>query len=429
MALPPATAYHRLPMRLINILLRALWPLGIGKADLSEASLVAAAQEATGLTDLGPEPFWPQLRFLLECIEREAALNPLGRYLTRQSFIRVFKDRLWAEELFKQHPEILQRELLPPVVIVGLARTGTTRLHRLLACDEAFSCLHSWESVYPVPWPESFTTPVGEPDPRQTNIEQALKIVLWMGPQIAAVHPLGALEVEEELGPMEHAFGSQIYEAMKHIPSFGQYIMEHNQQFVYEYLVKMLKLLEWFREQRDPDYVQKPWILKTPQHMADLDCLMAVFPNAKIICSHRDPVAAVGSVCSTVWNAMVRDTNHIDPHFIGRDWLHKTRWMVEKTSRIRERIPAEQQIDIQYHDINTNLRGSMERLYAFMGRPLTDATWSAMQAWLEKNRQHKHGKHDYDLTDFGVSPEQVEAELGFYRAQYNIPFEKIKDNV
>lgn len=415
--LPPATTYHRQPIRILNGVLRAVNALGIARVSFSADELMAKAKKDTGLSDFGDERFLEPFRLLCEGLNTEANLNPTGKLLTRMSIMRLLRHRLLAEELFARHPEILQREIKAPVVVVGLARSGTTRLHRLLAADSRFLHLKAWESVNPVPLPESFGA--GR-EPRIKSIEDGLKAVLYMSPQIASVHPLGAHEVEEEVGLIQHAFSSQLFEVQAHLPSFAHYLMSHDQTYAYEYMVRLMKLISWWRKD-DP---AKPWVLKTPQHMQDLDALMRVFPDARIICSHRDPIKAVGSACSMTWSAIVRDTDRVDPHWVGREWLAKTDSMLRKTLQVREdTVPAAQQIDVLYQNISSDWRSEMERVYRLLDMPLSDEALASMQAWLDSNKQHKHGAHTYRLSDFGLSKEQVEETLGYYRERFGIPVE------
>lgn len=415
--LPPATAYHRMPLRMINALLRMANGFGVARIHFSADELMVKASRETGLVDFGDQRFVEPFRLLCEGLNTEANLNPTGKLLTRISLLRLLRHRLWAEALFAKHPEILEREIKAPVVVVGLARSGTTRLHRLLAADTRFLHLKAWESVNPVPWPQSFGA---ARDPRIKSIEDGLKAVLYMGPQIASVHPLGAHEVEEEVGLIQHAFSSQLFEVQAHLPSFAKYLMSHDQTYAYEYMVKLMKLISWWR-QDDPD---KTWVLKTPQHMQDLDALMRVFPDARLVCTHRDPIKAVGSACSMTWNAIVRDTDNISPHWVGQEWLAKTDAMLRKTLKVRAAmVPAEQQIDVLYQDISGDWRAEMERIYDFLKMPLTDAAVAGMQAWLDSNTQHKHGAHKYRLSDFGLSKEQVDDQLRYYRERFDIPYE------
>jgi hypothetical protein len=367
------------------------------------------------------------LQYLLEATEAEADLNPLGRFFTRGSYLRLLKHRLYVQDLLTRHPEILQRHMPDPVVVLGLGRSGTTRLHRLLAADPRFLHLKSWESIFPVPTPECFAArAAGKPEPRITALDQALKAVMYMSPQVAAVHPLETLAAEEELGLLQHAFSSQIFELLTRVPSFGKWLEQHEQHAAYEYMVVLMKIISWFRG----DSQDQPWVLKTPQHMQDLDALLHVFPNAKLVCSHRDPVKAVGSVCSTAWNAMVRDCDNLDPHAVGRHWMDKTEWMLHKTLRIRaEQVPARNQYDIQYADISANWENAIQGVYNFLDLQFTDAARTGMQAWMDRNRQHQHGAHKYSLSDFGLNAQDVDRRLMFYRERFNIPYETTNPNI
>ncbi len=416
-----ARDYQRTPLRALNTVLRGANVLGIARTSFDGDALLADARKATGLQDFGDERFLDALQHLITATEEEADLNPLGRVLTRGSMLRLLKHRLYAHDLLTRHPEILERQIPDPVVVLGLGRSGTTRLHRLLAADDRFLHLSSWESIFPVPSPECFAArDAGKTDPRITALDQALKAVLYMSPQVAAVHPLGTFEVEEELGLLQHAFSSQIFELLTRVPSFGQWLEQHEQRVAYEYMVVLMKIISWFRG--DPE--DKPWVLKTPQHMQDLDALLHVFPNAQLVCSHRDPVKAVGSVCSTAWNAMVRDCDSIDPHAVGRHWMDKTEWMLHKTLPIREeRVSARNQYDIQYADISADWQGALRGVYNFLDLPFTDTARNGMQAWLDRNGQHKHGAHKYSLADFGLNAQDVDRRLMFYRQRFNIPYE------
>jgi hypothetical protein len=420
-ALPRATHFHRKPIRLLNGLLRGLNALGVARISLDENTLLAKAQKETGLSNFGDERFVEPMRVLLQSLETESDLNPVGRFLNRANILRLLKHRLYVEDLLKRHPEILERTMPDPVVIVGLARSGTTRLHRLMAADERFLHLEAWETVNPVPYPESFAARNnGTVDPRITAIDQGLKAVLYMAPQIAAVHPLGTHEIEEEVGLIQHGFSSQIFELQAKVPSFGEWLMSHDQIAAYEYMVVLMKIISWYRN--DPQ--DKPWILKTPQHMQDLDALMRVFPNAKLICSHRDPIKCVGSACSMTWNAILRDSDSVSAAWVGQEWFRKTERMLKKTMKIRqETVPEENQYDIQYTDIGADWQQAIQCIYDFLELPMTAQAKTSMQAWVDANGQHKHGAHKYSLANFGLDRDEVDQRLMFYREHFNIPYE------
>lgn len=417
-----AKDYHRLPIRALNGLLAGANVLGLARFPLDRDTLLEEARRETGLADFGDERFLEPLSVLIDATEAQA-LNPIGRFLARANIQRLLKGRLLAEELFRRHPEILEREMPDPVVIVGLARSGTTRLHRLLAADPAFAHLKSWESVYPVPTAASFTAKAsGETDPRIKQLDQALKAVLYMSPQIASVHPLGTMEVEEEIGLLQHAFSTQLFEVINGIPGFAEWLMTHDQKHAYEYMVRLLKLVSWFRGEPE----DKPWVLKSPQHMQDLDALLHVFPNARLVCPHRDPIKVVGSSCSMAWNSLVRDCDTITPQWVGREWLTKTERMLHKNLGERATLASpEQQYDVLYANITADWESALTGIYDFLDRPFTDIAKNGMHAWLNDNRQHKHGAHKYSLEQFGLTAQQVDLELMFYRERFNIPYETV----
>ncbi len=416
-----ATDYHRTPMRVLNTVLRGANAIGLARFSLDRDNLLTAARKQTGLQDFGDESFLDPMQRLIAALENEADLNPVGRFMNRTNILRLLKHRLYAQDLLTRHPEILQRHMPDPVVVVGLGRSGTTRLHRLLAADNRFLHLTSWESVFPVPYPDCFAARAqGRTDPRITALDQGLKAVMYMSPQVAAVHPLGTFEVEEEVGLLQHGFSSQIFEIQAKIPSFAEWLMTHDQFAAYEYMVVLMKIISWFRG--DPE--DQPWVLKTPQHMQDLDALLHVFPHARLVCSHRDPIKAVGSICSTAWNAMVRDNDQMTAAWLGPEWLSKTERMLHKTLRVRDEMVAPQnQHDIQYADITADWQGALQGVYDFLNLPFSDDAQKNMQAWLARNGQHKHGAHKYSLADFGLDAQEVDRRLMFYRERFNIPYE------
>ena len=413
--------YHRTPMRVLNQVLRGLNRLGLARIDLNPDTLIATAKKETGLSDFGDEHFIEPMQLMIRALEEEADLNPVGRFMNRANILRLLKSRLYAEDLLARHPEILEREILDPVVVVGLGRSGTTRLHRLLAADPNFLHLKSWESVYPVPYPECFAArAAGKTDPRIASLEQGLKAVLYMSPQVAAVHPLGTFEVEEEIGLLQHGFSTQLFEIQAKIPTFAEWLMNHSQEHAYEYMVRLMKIVSWFRN----DPMDKPWVLKSPQHMQDLDALLHVFPSAKVICPHRDPIKVVGSSCSMVWNAIVRDSDSLSAEWVGQEWLTKTERMLHKCLRVRtEMVAPRNQYDILYADITADWEQAVQGVYDFLHLPFTNEAQQQMQAWLASNRQHKHGAHKYSLGDFGLDADEVDSRMTFYRERFNIPYE------
>ncbi len=420
--LPSPKTMQRLPHRMVNRVWGGLHALGIGKIAFDENALIAQARKETGLHDFGDECFLEPMRKVLYSLQHESNTNPMGDFFARQNVVRLLKNRLLAEDLFKRYPEILQRELRPPLTVVGLARSGTTRTHRLLACDPQFVHLKSWESVYPAPFPKSFTADV---DPRHQEIKIALKIVDYMMPQMRSVHPLGVDAVEEEAGLIHHGFETALFSAMNTLPGYFEWYIAHSADDSYAYMVKLMKLISWFRKD-DPE---KPWILKTPEHMVNFSALLKCFPDAKIVTTHRDPLSVLSSLMSMAWMVLVRDYDELDIDRIAYEWQRFVDTSIRNYLDVRDHsglVKESQIIDLLYADINADWQREVEKVYAHFDLPLSDEALGNMSQWMQQNQQHKHGAHSHSLEQFGLNPEAVERQFSFYRQRFNIPFSKAR---
>lgn len=431
MASSPATVYRPLGLRALNRLFPVAWRAGVlPDCDLEESTITELAVRSTRLGDFGDDSFArSQLRILLPALRDEAALTPMGRVIAHGSILTTFRMRLWAEDLFKRHPEILDRPVPPPVVIVGQMRSGTTRLHRLLACDRRFAALKLYEAMAPVPGPASIDARErGRADPRIRYTRRAFAFLNYINPEIARVHPTGATEVDEELGLLAMSFSGSQLEAQWQIPSFARHGEATDQTPAYRYLRRMLQLIGWYRG-HDP---MVPFVLKSPQHMQDIRALLAVFPDARLIFTHRDPVKVVASGASLAWNQMVVQSDDVDPGWVGGEWLHKTLLRTKIAEAQRLRLEPGRCIDVRYADMEGDWRRSIAGIYDALGCPLDAATRSAMEAYATRaGRHHQHRSHRYAAADFGLDPVTIDATFAAYRMRYNVPHERaavIQDN-
>ena len=406
--------YRPIPVAVANRLGRLLSRAGLLQADLSEKSLLEAARRKTRLDDFGDPTFRLRLRILLESVEEEARLHPLGRFMARENFIRVLSNRLRIEEAFKRRPEILARKIEDPVFIIGLQRTGTTVLHRLLAADPALRFLASWEAVNPAPFTADGK---GEPDPRIKGALMAQRALRYLAPDFFAIHPVEALAPEEDVLLLDFDFWSTVPEATQRVPSFSAWLEQQDHTGAYLYYRKILQYLHW----------QRPggrWLLKSPHHMEHLDEILKVFPNARIIMPHRDPARVLASFCSMEAHAYGVFSDDVDPREVGRHWFAKARRMVRLAAEARDKAGPEHFVDVAYADLVADPIAQMRRVYDFLGLELTQEKERAMRAWLAGNPQHKHGKHRYRLEDFGLDGDTVENAFADYRGRFSIPKEK-----
>jgi len=382
---------------------------------LEKEALLARAREITGLDDFGDPWFERPLSVLLEALNDEARLNAAGEWTAAKQIVKVLADRAWAERWFARHPEILARPLPHPVIVVGPMRSGTTRMHRLLAADRRFTHMRSFETISPVPRPEFIH---GGPDFRVTLAARIARLARLANPRTLTIHPTGPMEAEEELGLLVNSFWSTKHDAQWWVPSYGRWCEAHDPAPAYRQMVRLLKLIGWSQQASS----LRPWVLKTPQHLFDLPVLMQMFPDARLIFTHRDPLAVVGSAASLAWNQTIIYSDHADPARIGREWLRKTRVQLERMRRARRSIPAQRQIDVHYEDMDRDWRATMARVYRFLGLELAPAL-PAMEAYQRRAAALKRRPHCYSLEQFGLSPGRVLDELGDYVDAYGVSLE------
>ncbi|AKH42543.1 hypothetical protein FHS61_000313 [Altererythrobacter atlanticus] len=379
---------------------------------LEKQALMDRARAFTGLEDFGDPWFERPLDVLLEAVKGEARLNTAGEWAARAQFEKVLHDRLWARQWFASHPEILERRLPHPVIVVGPMRSGTTRMHRLLSSDHRFTHMRSFETISPVPRP-GFT--FGEADSRAVLAKRIMRVARLANPRTLTIHPTGPYEPEEELGLLVSSFWGMKHEAQWWVPSYGRWCEGQDAVPAYRQMAQLLKLVGWSQQASS----LRPWILKTPQHMMDLPALLQVFPDARLIFTHRDPLSVVGSTASLAWNQTIIYSDHADPHAIGEEWLRKTRLQIQRMRAARDDIPRERMIDVHYEEMESDWRGAMRRVYDFLALDIEPAL-PAMEAYQMRAAGLKHRPHRYSLEEFGLSPERVHGELGDYIATYGI---------
>ena len=415
----------RLPQRggLIDVLgagIRAGRSLGaIAPARLEKNYLLEQAVRETGLDDFGDRWFERAMDVLLDAVREEARLNAAGDWSAMQQFHHVLRDRLLAQMWFKRHPEILSRPLPHPVVIVGPMRSGTTRMHRMLASDRRFNHLRSFETISPVPRPDFGEVLEGRrKDFRPVLARRIMAMARLANPRTLSIHPTGPFEPEEELGLLVASMWGLKHEAQWHVPTYGRWCEGEDATPAYRHMADLLRLVGWSQQVSSI----RPWILKTPQHMLDLPALLAVFPDARLIFTHRDPLRITGSASSLAWNQTIIYSDHADPHGIGREWLRKTELQVTRMQAARRGVPESRMIDIQYEDMERDWRGTMERVYGFLDLDIEPAL-PGMQHYLDRAAVLKRHPHQYRLEDFGLSEGEVRERMAGYISAFDVPVE------
>ena len=397
------------PIRFYNFIGPTLKKLGLG-VKLEENSLLKAAKRQTGLNDFGEGDFITPLQKLLKSIREEARLHAFGEYITKVRLLGILHNRLRANYYFKQYPEILEQEVDPLIVITGLQRTGTTKLHRLLAADPDTRALLSWEALNPAPL-------IGkedkDPDPRVRQAKTSEKGLRYISPDFFAIHPVEYNAPEEDILLLDNSFISTVPEATMYVPSFAAWVEEEDQTPAYEMMKKMLKLLQWQnRKQR--------WVLKTPHHLEFLDTLCKVFPGTQIIQTHRNPVVTLASFCSMVYHGMRIFSDQVSPEEVGKHWHRKVKRMLQKAMDFRETNPEAPVIDIDYKKLIGNTLEEIERIYAFSGIEFTPEISAKISETINQNPPNKYGVHKYQLHDFGLEENTVNEGFMKYFERFDL---------
>lgn len=377
------------------------------------AQVMSAAQQKEGLDDWGPLPFETPLTHLLDEYAR-ADLNEVGVHILRSGIVHSLRMRLRAQEWFRRHPEIGDEEITAPIVVVGMMRSGTTLAQRLLAADRRFHCAYGWEVVEVAPkLGYAFT----EEDPRIAVSMAREAKSRELAPELFSIHPMYALEPEEEIVFLSDAFLSHVPEAGAQVPAYRSWIDRQDFAPAYDHLHRMLQFLQWQKRRRGQ--TPRRWVLKSPAHLGYLDVLRRRFPDLHIVHMYRDPrdTIASGASLNATLHAMHADT--VDRHLIGAQWLERMGWTNDRAMSTRDTWSDESArvTDIEFDDAVADPIGQISRVYDAIGLELTTDAGSAMRRWLsERPREGK--RPDYALPTYGLSAEQVDDRFAAYNTRF-----------
>ena len=384
---------------------------------LDEDDLLAAARKRTGLDDFGDPSFLEPFRLLLDALERKAHLSAFGRISTRQLLLQLLSSRLLIEERIKRHPEILEEKIERPIIIAGPPRTGTTHLFNLIAQDSDLRTLPYWESLEPL-LPEKEQPAPGQPDPRIARAEKSIAFLDWMMPHFRAMHEFTADGPHEEIQLLAIHFSTQLFEASYDIPSYAEWYRTSDQTPAYQYLKRVLQVLQWIRR-------GTRWVLKTPQHLENLKALTVTFPDARFIQTHRDPVPITASLVTMIAYGRRMQTRAaaLDPIAIGHHWAKRLEDSLRSSVEHRHLLPPSQVFDVPFREFMQDSVGMVERVFAFAEQQPSPHTAAAIRTAAQRSPRGKHGTIVYRLEDFGLDAKERRRALRFYQERFNVPSE------
>jgi hypothetical protein len=405
--------------RAVNVagdrLRRAGW---LSALEFEPLSLVRAARSQARLEDFGaPDPDEPLAR-LARATEDEARLTVTGRVAIRKYLVDLLVNRLQLQReraSAAQAPSPIER----PLFIVGLPRTGTTLLHNLIARDPGVRVPLTWEVMFPSPAPRAAQ---GRADPRIARTQRALRWLERLAPDFKRIHPVGAELPQECIAITTHAFASIQFHTTQRVPAYQDWLERTGMREAYRCHREFLQHLQ----RHDPG---RRWVLKAPGHLFALDALLAEYPDAVIVQTHRDPLRVVGSIASHGVVLRAAFSEDVDPHEVASDWSARWARALMRALAARDADPqaARRFLDLRYADVVRDPLAAVRAIYAHAEHALTPQAEASMRAYLAANPRDRHGVHRYGLEEFGLDPALESARYDAYCRRFAIAPEGPRD--
>ncbi len=380
-------------------------------------ALIAAACETTGLSDFGGDSFREGLAVFCDSVSSEGQLNQFGAAAIPGAMIGALSNRLKVVDWVKRHPGVSDERIEAPFVTVGIFRAGTTLMSYLLEKDERHRPLFRWEAgdCVPPPTPETIAT-----DPRIDATRAQMAFMDQVSPRMRIVQSEQADGPTECISVLNQDFKSLTWEAMANVPTYGKWLHGTDHRSAYDYHKKVLQLLQSGGVRRTR------WSLKSPHHALHLDALTAVYPDARLVVMHRDPVVLAASVCSliTTLTQTFSDADH--KAFIARHWTDMLARSIDGINSFRDANPDKKIVDVNYADLARDPIATMKRVYGEFGDAPTEQALKAMTDHVESRPKGRFGTHGYSPAEFGLNAGEIAERFRPYVERYDIPLETMR---
>lgn len=395
------------PVRLLNGFGSLLEKSRIPSTRLIATELIETTKRRCSLDDFGEGDFFEALSRLLESCQDETRLNLVGRIVLKTDVLETLCVRLKIERDRHLYPNISRQEIREPLFIVGLPRSGTSVLHRLLGADPEHRCPLMWEVRSPFP-------PTRADEKRRIqSAMQSCKFFNWLVPTFRYVHAMGAEVPQECVSLMTPTFQSDQFDAMYYVPSYRTWFCRQNLRPAYEYHRRFLQHLQFRRGGRR-------WILKAPTHMFAMPALLSVYPDALFVQTHRTPVDAMASVSSLITILRSAFSDAVDPFIVGRDAIEYWSETMKTFLRDRDRLENNRIYDIQYDDLRREPIRAVRRIYEYFDWSLSHEAERRMRALVASQAQRPSANHRYDLSQFGSSAGEVLSVFATYCQRFGL---------
>jgi hypothetical protein len=401
------------PLRALNAVGSTIRRLGREVPSLDPAAVVRAATKKAGSNDLGSDSYQEPLEVFLASCEAEAELTTFGRILVTKMLAAALTNRIELHRWALDHPAVAKESIDSPWIIVGLPRTGTSLLSMLLGLDPMARPLRQWEAAHLIPPP---TLEGAEEDPRIALTAKELNGLMKLNPPLKAMHPFGATLAQECVSLFMYDVRTLALETQAHVPTYARWLEGADMAPAYAQHKLALQALQAAQP-------TERWILKTPNHLWHLDALLAAYPDARIIWTHRDPGPVVTSLASLA-NAGQRPlTSRADPRPAAEEWKRKCAFALSSAVAYDERTAAGWCQHLSYGALIDDPLSAVRELYATFGDEVSDLHARRMEAFLEQRPQDAFGHHRYDPADFGWTYAGLAEEFADYTSRYQVATE------
>ena len=374
-------------------------------------SLIAQAARQTGLSDFGDDWFFANIDALIPSLNKQAKLSAEGIYGAQHMIVSGLVNRLRHLQLVKDNPEILDEQVNVTAVLTGLPRTGSTMLHRMLAAAPKLTGVRWYETQNYVPLEGEVR---GNPAPRLEAAKGVLAYMLEAIPELMSIHPMDIEQPDEEVIILGQLFSSSMIESTYFVPDYAEWLSGQDPRKAYDDLIQILQSLQW----QDPSRKGKSWVLKTPGHLMGLQTVLEVFPDAKIVMTHRNPVSTIPSYCSMEASLYKMGSTDISNVEIGSYWMKRLKDWLDNFMAVRANADSDRFIDVNYKSLLTASSQEGMRVLSAAGIPMSSEIKTGMEEWIEANRREHRAVHKYSLQDFGLDEDDIRTKYGDYISQY-----------
>jgi Sulfotransferase family len=369
--------------------------------------LLHGARVDTGMEHVGDDALVDRLRAQVAAIEADTGLSGLGRLIVRNRLLGLLCARLRFEDFVRRYPDALELELEPPVVVVGLPRSGTTHLVNLLAADSRFRSMPWWEVVEPVPVLGDGPGRDGV-DPRYLRCLADWEATKNVAPLTALMHDRPPWSIEEDCELVDLDLCSYTLEWHARVPEWRDHYFGLDHRRHYAFLRKELQVLSYLRG-------PSRWVLKTPQHLEQLGPLLQTFPDATVALTLRDPVAVLQSAITMLAYGDRMRRIRIDADELAAYWVDRVERLLRAAVRDVHLIPPAQRVDVEFDTFMADDLATALRVLGAAGMEVTDQARGELAAYVAGNPRGKAGRVMYDLrADFGLEPDELYERFAFY---------------